>query len=310
MIFKHLISLFLLFVISFVTFSTLHARSAGATPKSAKMIVDGTNLYIATEKNKVSGIYLYDISEPGKPVLKKTVNLPEKFYIQDFFINTPSDDTSVAKVVVSDGDSYRFFNAANLEETNSILLEKNEKSLNAATDSLTIRKDDGTIIKIDISPRKYTVSYTRGDEKEKSKTVTCTIPYGTPYKIRMADNNLYIANGFHGMGYIGQLGNEPPYELKSEITLTNTIGKYSAYGTFVYDLAIKNNTAYLAAGESGIIIVDVSNKKNLKITGNIPELMWSAINGIILHPNGKYLYAADENSGLITISLDEKTIIK
>lgn len=287
------------------------------TPRASQMIVKGSSLYMTSENGKQTAIHRFDISKPDKPSLLKS-----KIFDTVSFIDSISIHTAPAGKPTPQEEAYQralgknkngllildkfsgkrlLLDLETLETLHSENLDTLEQLDRYKFDEMNF--NDGTAIySITIERRHFTIEAAPLNVK-KVDNLADSIPAGTPYRARVFDGRVFIANGFHGIAYIGHTTKEAPFFVYDKIRMTNTLQRFSAYGTFVYDLYVKGNTAYMASGESGIVTCDTDT---MKITGNIPELMWSGIDALAASTDGKILYAADSTYGLRVIDISGK----
>ncbi|OGV51773.1 MAG: hypothetical protein A2X49_14250 [Lentisphaerae bacterium GWF2_52_8] len=133
------------------------------------------------------------------------------------------------------------------------------------------------------------------------KTRTYPIDCGTAAKLRINENILFLANGFtplesYSMSDGGKL---------EHIGALRALRNMQYYGTYCYDLALDGANpakyAYLAAGESGVVSVDISDPKKPRLLGNCKEILYTGIKTLVL--NGTLVYASDEGNRLIILNV-------
>jgi len=78
------------------------------------------------------------------------------------------------------------------------------------------------------------------------------------------------------------------------------VGRFDTVGK-AYDVYVRGNNAYVASGDRGMYILDVSNPSNISRI----SLVDTPGNATSVYVQGSYAYIADEANGLVVIDVSK-----
>lgn len=156
------------------------------------------------------------------------------------------------------------------------------------------------------APVNYVADDVRGikifDDSDMAESVV--VDGGCASGITVLGNVLYLANGTSPLA-IYEIGAD------GQLTLKGQIKKFDGahfYGTNCYDVKVSGKTAFLAAGETGIVAVDVSDISNPKVIGFCREIFFSGVKSLVIA--GKIIYANDNGSQIFTVDASNPANMK
>ena len=274
---------FKIFDISDKSSSTLVATKEMGNYAKSLAHIDNTVYVMDGWKN----IKVISVSNPNKPLIVKTISTNHTSYesINDMQI---FGDT----LYYTDSNGVTIFNIAN---ANSPMLMGTiytgyAEALTIAGNYAYVKDINGAINEVIISmPFPH---------------ITGSIYISdTAEKIVLSDSYAYIASGYKGLNIVNMVENIKILEgddiLDYSEPLYIPISKNIDLNVSINDIVIKNNYAYLASGEEGLVIINITDPKNpVKIKSLNTQ---GTANGITILNN--YVYIANGEKGLTIIDI-------
>ncbi|MFW9781628.1 MAG: hypothetical protein ACFFFB_05010, partial [Candidatus Heimdallarchaeota archaeon] len=252
-----------------------------------KIFIAGNSAYIA---DRDSGLQIYDVKNPRRPLFSGNINTNGSAY--DVFV-------SGKYAYIADGSNglqiANISNPTNIPPLTGcplngfaygVFVDGNHAFIAAGNQGLQV---------IDIK-----------NPMTPNQIAECAIS-GIAYGIFVAGNYAFIASGERGMQIIDITDPRQPRRINGCITTG-----------IAYDVFISGNHAYLACGFEGLKIINIEDLNNLQIIGNFylgrtveypsgqndPLIIESSARAIFVE--GDFAYVANEDKGLLVISIDDK----
>lgn len=315
-------------------------KTADVTLTGCGMAVKGKTLFATAGSaaySKEKALYAIDISVPEKPQVISSVELkngfPQDVAILDDLVlvvdgmrlyaidvKDPKNMKIVSELTVSDDPvkGPQSIHALNLLGKRAVLscraggivhvsLENPLKPEVTSRIATEFARDCAvTDVNNESAPVNYVADDVRGikmfDDSDMAESVVTD--GGCASGIIVSGNVLYLANGTSPLA-IYEIGAD------GKLTLKGQIKKFDGahfYGTNCYDVKVSGKTAFLAAGETGIAAVDVSDISNPKVIGFCREIFFSGVKSLAVAD--KIIYANDNGSQVFTVDVSDPANMK
>lgn len=313
-------------------FPVLHAddlEQGDATVSASIIAIQDDILYMTTGSQtnaKEKALYLFNIKNPAQPRLLSKV--PLKGFPQDLEVHgnkvilvnaksvyeidvtNPVKPEIVSETLVSEDPVYGPGGIELKEDFVYIACRAGGVLIVDIkdTESVVRKTFEGAFLRDTLSLDNvlYAADHMKGiqiyDLDSGDRIFTMPLRNGLAMRMRHDGEKIFLANGSNGLlifsffqdGRLEKIGELP------------SLGRYQAYGTFIFDMAFDAapaKYAIIAAGETGIAVIDVQDPSKPKLVAVCPELQWTYVKSIAV--KNDILYANDDTYGLRVVDISD-----